>query len=199
MFAIFSLLFATTRVVPQSCDFIIIVHNEKCLGKSSYEELGECMKKYLSKSSTKHCYSEYTSYLEELNNNIDDTLTAKQDGQQISFLANSPVLTPVEIEKKIAGLNSECRISKRGFSDGAKQAWSNIAELLHFSIRFLHWVIYLSLGLIYAVPALILSSIITLPFIVSKNYFERFGCLLGNMMEFFVRYTRYIAPWNKKN
>ena len=184
------------RVVPTSCDSIVATYNSHCLGMSSLQDLGNCLSKNLDKSSTEQCNLDYNKYLKQVEMSK-DKLVAKDDSTKQFVLFNKqPIMTPVQVEMKISGIRNRCKLVKRGFGRVGKQLWSNLVSLLNFSIQFIHWIIYLSLALMYAVPALVLTTVLTFPFIVSREYFSRFGCMLGNMMEFFMKYTKYIAPWN---
>eukprot|EP00835_Amoeboradix_gromovi_P004641 NODE_373_length_9849_cov_0.356205.p5 type:complete len:199 gc:universal NODE_373_length_9849_cov_0.356205:5716-6312(+) len=184
------------RVVPKSCDQIVIVHNKHCLGQSSVDSLGECMKTHLSNLDLKSCATEYNVYL----GNIDlpegvGEYTLENNGKQVSYLVGKPVDTPELVEIKMAELESKCPLQKRGFGSAIKQVGKNIYDILNFSVHFIHWIIYFALVIVYAVPVVAVSILVTIPYLVTQSYFQKFGCVVGFFANKFELVTRPIEPW----
>eukprot|EP00834_Sanchytrium_tribonematis_P003053 NODE_108_length_18904_cov_0.654826.p11 type:complete len:206 gc:universal NODE_108_length_18904_cov_0.654826:4112-3495(-) len=193
---LFVLLFAD-KLFPSSCSFLVTKHNEKCLGQNSTQQLAICMSTGLTNSTTRECYDDYQKYLNQVANSTEKFVSEKIPVDNDSFfLKSEPVLTPAEIDQKVGEFNRDrCTLNKRGFMNGIKVAWRNISMLLYYSLQFIHWLVYITLGLVYAAFAFFASAIIESRFIVSKEFFERFGCLFNSMMDFFVKKTSWIAPW----
>eukprot|EP00835_Amoeboradix_gromovi_P004642 NODE_373_length_9849_cov_0.356205.p6 type:complete len:196 gc:universal NODE_373_length_9849_cov_0.356205:6947-7534(+) len=179
---------------PKSCDQIIHTYNRHCLGEPNHQQLARCFISYVTQFDLHDCKEEYNDYLQKLNMSTEKYI-AREGAVSFSMLGSEPVLYPSQVEVKLLELQNQCRIHKRDFAQFVRNSY----VLLYFALQAIHILIYFCLAVVYTIPATFLSLAAVIPFMASKDYLIKLGCVMNYFTDKFLDATTAIAPWNYYN